>query len=112
MYFYFDKIQQLYKDNPEEFAALARHEIYNYIYTIPNEKRRDDLLELQEKIDRDLSHYKDPIARMNRMVELFWIQVRLLDEALNGVLQSPLVNNVPMPVESTAEIIKFPSKKD
>ena len=106
----FDKMQQLHKDNPEEFAALAKDKIYDYIYSVPDKKRQEQLMDLQHKIDRDLSHYKDPIARMNRMVELFWVQVQLLNDALNTPIKSPLVDSIPMPVSSTADIIQFPKK--
>ena len=107
----FDKMQQLYKDNPEEFAAFARDQIYDYIYSVPDTIRQEQLMDLQHKIDRELSHYKDPIARMNKMVELFWVQVQLLNDALNTVpVKSPLVDNIPTPVPSTAKIIQFPKK--
>ena len=104
MFFDFDEMQRLYKENPEEFVALSRDKIYDYIYSVPNPQRQEQLMALQCKIDRDLSRYVDPIARMNRMVELFWMQVRLLDDALNL-----------LPAEKTEpkmpdNVVKFPNK--
>jgi len=104
MFFDFDEMQRLYQENPEEFVALAKDKIYDYIYSIPDSQRQEQLMALQCKIDRDLSRYVDPIARMNRMVELFWIQVRLLDDALNGKHSAKTTPETPN------NIIKFPKK--
>ena len=79
----FDEMKRLHQENPEEFASKSRDKIYDYIYSIPCPKRREQLMKLQRRIDNELAGYKDPIARMNRMVELFWIQVQLLNDALN-----------------------------
>ena len=104
MFFYFDEMQRLHKEDPEEFAALAKDKIYDYIYSIPDPKRQEQLMALQCKIDRDLSRYKDPIARMNRMVELFWIQVRLLDNALNLLPAEKTEPKIP------DNVVQFPNK--
>ena len=104
MFFDFDEMQRLHKEDPEEFAALAKDKIYDYIYSIPDSKRQEQLMALQCKIDRDLSRYKDPIARMNRMVELFWIQVRLLDNALNLLPAEKTEPNIP------DNVVQFPNK--
>lgn len=104
MFFDFDEMKDLYQENPEEFLALAKDKIYDYIYSVPDPTRQEQLMALQCKIDRDLSHYKDPIARMNRMIELFWMQVQLLNDALNGLHAEETQPELP------ENVVKFPNK--
>lgn len=42
------------------------------------------LRKIQAGIDRELRRYKDPVARMNKMVELFWKGFAKFHRALNG----------------------------
>lgn len=56
---------------------------------------------MQWRIDQELSKYKDPIARYNRMVEMFWVQFKDLQQVLNSLQGEPL------PERESAEIIEF-----
>lgn len=40
------------------------------------------LRKFQATIDRELKHYTNPIARMNKMVELFWKGVKDFHEVI------------------------------
>ena len=99
----FDEMKRLHKENPEEFAAISRDKIYDYIYSIPSPNRREQLMDLQRRIDTELAEYKDPIARMNRMVELFWMQVQLLDDAYKVLVKEETR-------ETPKNVIQFPNK--
>ena len=59
-------------------------EIRKYIDSIEDPDRRLKLEQLQWRIDADLRKYKDPVARMNRMVELFWEGVNEFNDVLKG----------------------------
>jgi Protein of unknown function (DUF3135) len=80
----FDQLSELYKNNPEEFQIATRQMIDDYIASIPNEVSRRKCAGLQFRLDHELKRYHDPIARMNKMVEIFWEGVSLFNSALNG----------------------------
>lgn len=85
MDFDFDKMKDLHEENPSEFEATARKMIDDYIDTLPSEERKRRARGVQFVIDSKLSHIKDPIARMNKMVELFWAGVSEFQNTLNGL---------------------------
>jgi hypothetical protein len=61
---------------------VTRSTIEEFINSIEDEERRLKLQRLQFRIDRELRNYKDPVARMNKMVELFWEGFKEFDEVL------------------------------
>ena len=81
-----DELSELYKNDPEEFQIRCRAMIDEYIESVPEEKRQA-LRQLQWRIDGQLSKYKDPIARMNKMCELFWEGFAEFQQAMNGLTQ-------------------------
>ncbi len=46
--------------------------IDDFINSVEDEGKRLRLQQMQWRIDAELRKYKDPVARMNRMVEIFW----------------------------------------
>jgi hypothetical protein len=76
-----EDLGQLYRCDPEAFARRSRLLIQSLIDGFP-EGQRSRAYGLQLKIDAELSRYKDPVARMNRMVELFWQGVGDFQEVL------------------------------
>ena len=50
----------------KEIAALEA-----FLNKLPQE-RQTRMRAYQWRLEQELSHYKDPVARMNKMVELFW----------------------------------------
>ena len=66
----FDKLVEL-RDDPEAFQEVFEQCLQEYLDTLTPE-RRLKAEQLQWKIDGTLRKYKDPVARMNKMAELFW----------------------------------------
>lgn len=71
----------LYQKDPKRFEQLSRQLIEEVINGFPPE-RRWRAYGWQFRLDATLSRYKDPVARMNKMVEILWEQVRRFQEVL------------------------------
>ncbi len=65
------RLGELYRTDPVAFEAMRRLLIEETIDGFP-EQHRAKAYGLQLRLDAELGHYRDPVARMNRMVELFW----------------------------------------
>ena len=65
------KLEYLYEKDPDGFEDLRREIINNAINSYP-EKFRLRARGIQFILDSELNKYKNPVVRMNRMVELFW----------------------------------------
>ena len=76
------RMGELFRTDPVAFEAMRRLLIEETIEGFP-EKHRARAYGLQLRIDAELSHYRDPVARMNRMVELFWQGFGEFQQALN-----------------------------
>ncbi len=78
----FERLQGLYQLDPEEFnrlsAALIREEVNN----VPEEFKAQ-AYGIQRRVEQQLKKYKDPILRMNAMVEIFWQQFHEFQAVLN-----------------------------
>lgn len=72
----------MHDDDKENFEANARQEIVNWIESYDDEDKKKRLYALQWKIDQQLRKYTDPLAKMNKMVELFWDGFMDLHEVL------------------------------
>lgn len=59
------------EDNPEKFDAIRDEIIESAIASFPK-KYQKRAQGIQFTLDCELRKYKHPIARMNRMVEIFW----------------------------------------
>ena len=70
----FDFLKELYQEDPEQFYEYTRNAIDTFIASLPEDRQRR-ARGIQWRLDMELRKYKDPVARMNRMVELFWQQV-------------------------------------
>jgi hypothetical protein len=75
------RLSGLYEKDPEEFERQSQELIRRTIESFP-EKHRRRAYGLQFQIDAALSHYKDPVSRMNKMVEIFWEQFLKFQEAV------------------------------
>ena len=64
----FDEMKDM---SQEELVAYKDKAVEEYISSRP-EARQQRLRQLQWTIDGSLRKYKDPIAKMNKMAELFW----------------------------------------
>ena len=77
------QLEQYSEHDPDKFEALRQEIITSAIESFP-ERYRQRALGIQFTLDCELRKYKDPVARMNRMVELFWEKVNELNLALNN----------------------------
>lgn len=77
----FDQMKDM---TTEELIAYKEKLIEDYISSLPPE-RQQRLRQLQWKIDGELRKYKDPVAKMNRMAELFWEGVHEFKNAIDSL---------------------------
>ena len=75
------ELEGLYERDPARFERRSRDLIEAFLASSP-ESQRARMWGLQRRIDAELSRYRDPVARMNRMVELFWNHVHYFLETL------------------------------
>lgn len=102
----YDYLFKLYKADPKEFERHTRAMIEVQIQNAPSHLQLK-LRALQSLLYTELVHYKHPVARMNRMVELFWEKAIELQSALNGSLQK----RAQKPKGQNAEIIPLHKKE-
>lgn len=82
MDFNFDEMVVLFAKDPDAAQAKAESMIEEYINTLDPEKQQRARA-YNWRLQQELRHYKDPIARMNKMVELFWSGVNRFNEVLS-----------------------------
>lgn len=66
--------------------------VKDFLDSIKDPDKRKRLEALQWRIDKELEQYKDPVARYNHMVTLFWEQVGKFQDALEGKLPNKYDN--------------------
>ena len=76
------KLEGVYDQDPVHFEKLRGQVIDMTITHLPEEFQKR-ARGLQFVIDSELSKYKDPVSRMNRMVELFWEKFHEFNAAVN-----------------------------
>ena len=64
-------LEDVHENDPHQFEVLRREILNKSIDSYP-ERYRQRAWGLQFALDCELAKYKNPVARMNRMVELFW----------------------------------------
>jgi len=77
----FDFLLALHEDDPEKFEEYRLQVLEDFFNNLPEENQLK-ARQAQWRLDNDLRKYKDPIARMNRMVELFWEQTNEFKDTL------------------------------
>ena len=78
----YEKLQGVYQKDPDEFERLSRELIRQALDDVPDEFKAQ-AYGIQRKIEHQLRKYKDPIARMNAMVEIFWQQFQEFQAVIN-----------------------------
>jgi hypothetical protein len=97
----------LYRRDPARFEVVSRELIRRTIESFPPE-RRQRALGMQFRLEATLNRYRDPVARMNKMVEILWEHLRQFQEALNDpgrVLAEREAGKTP------GKVIPFPRSK-
>ncbi len=108
----FERQCALYQSDPAEFERQVREKIDEIIQNA-DPKYRKRLQGLQFTIDCTLKKYKDPVARMNKMVELFWegfLKFRDAHNALSDLAKNSVQSTVDTQPETSADIIPFSQK--
>ncbi|APG26792.1 hypothetical protein A7E78_02330 [Syntrophotalea acetylenivorans] len=78
----YEQLQGVYQKDPEEFERLSSDLIRQALDDVPDEFKAQ-AYGIQRKIEHQLKKYKDPIARMNAMVEIFWRQFQEFQAVIN-----------------------------
>ncbi len=78
-----DQLHQLFITDPVAFEQERQRLIEQTIKTAKPENQAR-LRALQWNIDQQLSHYHHPVARLNKMIELFYDGLFRFRDALNG----------------------------
>jgi hypothetical protein len=78
----YEQLQGIYQHDPEKFERLSGDLIRQALDAVP-EEHRARAYGLQRRIEHQLKKYKDPIARMNAMVEIFWQQFHEFQAVIN-----------------------------
>jgi Protein of unknown function (DUF3135) len=78
-----ERLSGLYQTDPVEFERLSRALIKNTIDNFP-ESHQKRARGLQFKLDCVLSKYHDPVARMNKMIEIFWENFQHFHDAFHN----------------------------
>lgn len=97
----FDELKTLFETDPPAAEEKVKEILEEYIQTLEPE-RQQRARAFNWKIQQDLRNFKDPVARMNKMVEMFWKGYQTFNTALNN--PEVLLNQQGEP------IAKFPPK--
>lgn len=98
----FDELKTLFETDPVAAEQKANEIIEEYIMTLPDE-RQQRVRAINWRIQQELRHVKDPTARMNKMVEMFWNGVKEFQD----VLKSP---KEVLDQQGQPSVVKFPEK--
>ena len=100
----FNELSDLYDTNPLAAEVKAKQILEDYIATLP-EERQQRARAYNWRIQQELRKFKDPVARMNKMVEMFWDGVKDFQSALDGTHPSLILDQTGEP-----SVVKFPEK--
>ncbi len=99
-------LREIARDDADEFERCRRLLIDRTIESFPPEHRRRGY-GLQFRLDLELGRYRDPLARMNRMVEIFWDGVHRFREVLDDPQRYAADQTPPNP----GKVIPLPHRK-
>lgn len=67
-----EDIREMFENDPEHAEELAQQGINDWIDQYEDETKKKRLRALHWNINHQVKDIKDPVARMNKMVEIFW----------------------------------------
>lgn len=79
----FDTLSRLAQEDPEAFEEYRKATLQSFFLSLPEEHRKR-LEQLQWRLDGELLHIKDPLARMNHVMGKMFESVYELNDLLNG----------------------------
>lgn len=97
----FDELSHLFATDPVAAEIKAKELIDDYIETLDTEKQQRARA-FSWRIQQELRNYKDPQARLNKMIEMFWAGVK----DFKNVLEYP--SEVLDQRGEPSSVIKFP----
>jgi len=101
----FDELMELYKADPEAYETYRKETIEKHITDLCADcpDRLERCLQFQWQLEQQLNKFKDPIARYNAIVSIFWSQVSEFQNAVE--LQQVLSE-----AKQNSNILNFPKK--
>jgi hypothetical protein len=100
----FDELKTLFETDPLAAEVKSKEIIDDYISSLDEEKQQR-ARSFQWRIEQDLKKFKDPIARMNKMVEMFWKGVKEFQKTLSNPQEV-------LDQTGNPSIVKFPKKDE
>ncbi len=76
------QLEGIYKKDPVKFEKIRKQIIRDTIDTFPKEFQQR-AYGIQFSLDHELGKIKNPVVRMNRMVEIFWEKVSEFQAVVN-----------------------------
>lgn len=98
----FDELKTLFETDPVVAEDKVKQIMDDYISTLSPE-RQQRAQAFNWRIQQELRNLKDPTARMNRMVEMFWSGVKEFQQTLDS--PQTVLNQKGEP-----SIVQFPKK--
>ena len=99
----FDELKTLFETDPVAAEEKVSQIMEEYISSLEPE-RQQRARAFNWRIQQDLRKYKDPVARMNRMVEMFWSGVKEFQHTLQHPEQV-------LDQQGNPSVVKFPEKQ-
>jgi len=101
----FDELVELFKEDPDAFEEYRKEFVEQRIteLCIDCPEKLELCKRFQWRLEQELAKYKDPMARYNAMVSMFWDQVELF-KAANKKLKE--IHEA----QANAKILSFPKK--
>jgi len=108
-----EKMKQLEGLDPgsPEFKAIQEEIMEEFFATVEDPEAEQRMRAMHNGIQMDLDRYKNPTARYNRMVEVFWQGFHKFKDSVE-MFQGVLEGKEPEPVETPpkATIMEFKKK--
>lgn len=98
----FDELKSLFENDPPAAEIKVKEIMAEYISSLaPDRKQRAEAFNW--RIQQELRNFKDPVARMNRMVEMFWAGVKEFQQTLQNPQEV-------LDQQGQPSVVKFPKK--
>jgi len=102
----FDDLIDLLEKSPEDFEEYRKAYINKQIERICGDcpERLERCKKFQWRLEQELRKYKDPLARYNAMIKMFWDQFSEFQQAVN-------LQQITAEAKQNADILQFPKNK-
>lgn len=106
-------IYEMFENDPEKAEELAQQGIKDWIDSYEDDVKRKRLHALHWNINEQTKSIQDPVARMNKMVEIFWDGFMEFHEVLinHQEFMQFGIDRATMP-KYTQNVVNFPNKEE